>query len=83
MNSDKWGKKIVGLGIPVMSPEDMRKRKPDYLLVLPYQFIDEITLQEKDLILNNGTKLIVTIPRFRIIDANDVRRLEAKAKTQK
>jgi len=66
MNSDKWGKYIVGTGIPIMSVEEYRKKKPDYLLVLPYHFIDEIRDQEKDF-LKNGGKMIVAIPDFRII----------------
>ena len=66
MNSDKWGKYIVGTGIPIMSVEDYRKKKPDYLLVLPYHFINEIREQEKDF-LKNGGKMIVAIPEFKII----------------
>ena len=66
MNSDKWRKYIVGTGIPIMSVEDYRKKKPDYLLVLPYHFIDEIREQEKDF-LKNGGKMIVAIPEFKII----------------
>jgi hypothetical protein len=66
MNSDKWGKYIVGTGIPIMSVEDYRKQKPDYLLVLPYHFLDEIRQQEKDFI-KNGGKMIVAIPDFKVI----------------
>lgn len=69
MNPSKWGKYIVGTGIPIMSIEQYRKEKPDYLLVLPYHFIKEIKEQEKDF-LKTGGKMIVAIPRFRII-AND------------
>ncbi len=65
-NSDKWGKYIVGTGIPIMSVEEYRKQKPDYLLVLPYHFLDEIKAQEKEF-LKNGGKMIIAIPSFRVI----------------
>ncbi len=65
-SKDKWGKFIVGTGIPIISLEDYRKRKPDYLFVLPYHFVDEIREQEKDFITRGG-KLIVAIPEFRVI----------------
>jgi hypothetical protein len=66
MNSDKWGKYIVGTGIPIMSVEEYRKQKPDYLLVLPYHFLGEIKEQEKEY-LKNGGKMIVAIPKFKVI----------------
>jgi hypothetical protein len=65
-NSDKWGKYIVGTGIPIMSVEEYRKQKPDYLLVLPYHFLDEIKAQEKEF-LKSGGKMIIAIPSFTVI----------------
>jgi hypothetical protein len=67
VNSDKWGKYSVGTNILIMSIEDYRKQKPDFLLVLPYHFLDEIRAQEKEF-LRNGGKMIVSIPDFKIID---------------
>jgi len=69
MNSDKWGKYIVGAGIPIMSVEEYRKQKPDYLFVLPYHFLEEIQQQERDF-LKNGGKMIVALPQFRVISKN-------------
>jgi NDP-4-keto-2,6-dideoxyhexose 3-C-methyltransferase len=66
MNSDKWGKYIVGTSIPIMSVEDYRKQKPDFLLVLPYHFLEEIKTQEHEF-LENGGKMIVAIPDFKVI----------------
>jgi len=65
-NPDKRGKYIVGTGIPIMSVEEYRKEKPDYLFVLPYHFIEEIKDQERNF-LEKGGKMIVVIPKFRII----------------
>ena len=65
-NPDKWGKYIVGTGIKIIPLNQYRQEKPDYLLVLPYHFIDEIKDQEKEFV-DNGGKLIVAIPTVRVI----------------
>ena len=66
-NPAKWGKKIVGTEIPIISEEQARKEKPDYFLVLPWYFIKEFRLREKDY-LKNGGKFLVPLPQFHIID---------------
>ena len=66
-NKDKWGKYIAGTGIKIISIDQYRREKPDYLLVLPYHFIDEIKEQEKEFI-NDGGKLIIAIPNVRVIE---------------
>ncbi len=65
-NSEKWGRKTVGTLIPIVSKEEARRDKPDYFLVLPHHFLDEIMRDEKDY-LESGGKFIVPLPRFRVI----------------
>jgi len=65
-NPDKWGKKTVGSLIPIVSPEEMRKRKLDYLLVNTWHFLDEIIKQEKDYV-NSDCKFIVALPEFKVL----------------
>jgi hypothetical protein len=65
-NPVKFGLKTVGSNIPICSEEEMRKAKPDYLLVLPWHFIYEFCKREKDY-LDNGGKFIVPCPKFEII----------------
>ena len=65
-NSDKWGKKTIGSLIPIISPEEMRKRNPDYLLVNTWHFFEEIKNQE-DEFFRKGGKFIVTLPEFKVI----------------
>jgi NDP-4-keto-2,6-dideoxyhexose 3-C-methyltransferase len=65
-NSAKWGKKTIGSNIPIYSEEEMRKNKPDYLLILPWQFIEEFKEREKDFSISGG-KFIVPCPKFEII----------------
>jgi hypothetical protein len=63
----KFGLKTVGTNIPIYSEEYMRKQNPDYMLVLPWHFINEFRRREKDY-LNNGGKFIVPCPSFEIIE---------------
>jgi hypothetical protein len=64
----KYGLKTVATNIPIIPEDEMRKMKPDYLLVLPWHFIEEFTKREKDY-LNDGGKFIVPCPEFKIIGA--------------
>jgi hypothetical protein len=62
----KYGLYTAGSDIPIISEEEMRERKPDYLLVLPWVFIDEFVSREKDY-LDNGGHFIIPCPEFKII----------------
>ena len=65
-NSDKWGRKSVGTEIQIISEEEARKDRPDYLLILPWHFLNEFIDREKEF-LKNGGQFIVPLPEFRII----------------
>jgi NDP-4-keto-2,6-dideoxyhexose 3-C-methyltransferase len=62
----KWGLKTVGTNIPIYSEDDMRKANPDYLLVLPWHFINEFVERESEY-LKGGGKFITPCPKFEII----------------
>jgi hypothetical protein len=62
----KFGLKTVGTNIPIYSEDEMRKAKPDYLLVLPWHFINEFCEREREF-LSKGGKFIVPCPKFEII----------------
>lgn len=62
----KFGLKTVGTNIPIYSEDEMRKAKPDYLLVLPWHFINEFVERESEF-LKGGGKFIVPCPTFEII----------------
>src|SRR5206468_7922413 len=68
-NPEKWGRKTPGTGIPIVSKDEARRDKPDYFLVLPHHFLDEIRRQESDY-LRSGGKFIVPLPKFRIVTQN-------------
>lgn len=65
-SKDKWGRQMVGTGIPIISLEQFRKDKPDYLFLLPYHILEELKVQEKEF-LDNGGKIFVVIPKFEIV----------------
>ena len=62
----KFGLETVGTKIPIYSEDEMRKAKPDYLLVLPWHFINEFIEREGDYLAGGG-KFIVPCPQFRVI----------------
>lgn len=63
----KFGLKTVGTNIPIYSEDEMRKAKPDYLLILPWHFINEFYEREIDYLIQGG-KFIVPCPTFEIIE---------------
>ena len=67
----KFGKKTIGTEIPIISEEEMRAAKPDYLLVLPWHFIDEFVKRETEF-LESGGALVVPCPEFKIITKDDI-----------
>jgi hypothetical protein len=62
----KFGLKTIGTNIPIYSEDEMRREKPDYLLILPWHFINEFIVRENEF-LQNGGKFIVPCPKFQII----------------
>lgn len=62
----KHGKYTAGSWIPIISEEEMRKSKPDYLFIFPWHFKQNFLEREKEL-LQNGTKLIFPLPELEMI----------------
>ena len=64
-NPLKFNKYTPGTGIKIISENVSRKLKPDFFLVLPWHFKEEILLREKNMI-KKGTKFIFPLPHLRI-----------------
>lgn len=62
----KIGLKTVGTNIPIISESEMRINPPDYLLILPWHFVEEFKSRE-DEFLSKGGKFIVPCPKLEII----------------
>jgi SAM-dependent methyltransferase len=65
-NPLKQGLYSPGMNIPVLSPDVIRERRPDYLLVLAWNFFDEIRGQLADYE-KAGGKFIVPLPTPHIV----------------
>lgn len=65
-NARKWGARTLGSDIPIISEEDARLMRPDYFLVLPYHFLEEMMSREKDF-LEGGGKFIVPVPMVKVL----------------
>lgn len=65
-NPFKIGKYMIGSDVLIKSEADMRAAKPDYLLVLPYSFIEGFKKREAELV-SRGTKFIIPLPDVRVL----------------
>jgi hypothetical protein len=66
-NPYKQGKYTPGTRIPILAPEAIRERRPDYLFVLPWNLKDEIVAQA-GYIREWGGRFVVPLPRVQVID---------------
>ena len=64
-NPKKEGK-MTSTGIKIIMEEQMRNEEPDYLLVLPWHFKEEI-IQREHQFLEKGGQIIFPFPEFEII----------------
>jgi len=58
--------KMTSTGIKIIMEETMRENPPDYLLVLPWHFKDEILSREKGF-LEKGGQIVFPFPNFEIV----------------
>jgi hypothetical protein len=65
-NPYKHGKFTPGTHIPIYPPDKITETRPDYLLILPWNFKDEI-MNQMTYIRNWGGKFIVPIPEVTIL----------------
>lgn len=65
-NQEKWGTKIASVGIPIISEEQARAEKPDYMLILPWFFKEEFLKREKRY-LKSGGHFIFPLPHLEVI----------------
>ena len=66
-NLYKQGKFLPGTHIPIQHPDELRKRRPDYVLILPWNFKDEI-MQQLAFIREWGGRFVVPIPRVTVYE---------------
>ena len=62
--ASKQGKYLPGARIPILGPEALLDRKPDYILILPWNITDEVTNQLSHA-RNWGARFVTAVPRLR------------------
>lgn len=67
-NPAKVGANFTAIGVPIISEEEARADKPDYMIIGPWFFaFPEIVTREKEYIMSGG-QLIVPLPKVEIIN---------------
>jgi len=72
VNSDKLGCVTPGTWIPIVSEVDAKAANPDYFLVLPWHFRENLVAREQEF-LHRGGKLIFPLPAIDIVEAKLLR----------
>jgi hypothetical protein len=66
VNKDKFGCYTPGTLIPIISEAEARAMKPDYFMVLPWHFKDNIVAKEADY-LRSGGKMFFPLPELEAV----------------
>lgn len=66
VNVDKFGSYTPGSMIPIISEEEAKAMNPDYFLVLPWHFKNNIITKEKEY-LESGGKLFFPLPSLEVV----------------
>jgi hypothetical protein len=65
-NPYKQGKFLPGTHIPIYPPDRIKERRPDYVLILPWNFKDEI-IEQISYIRDWGGQFVVPIPQVTVL----------------
>jgi SAM-dependent methyltransferase len=65
--ASKQGKYLPGSRIPIVAPEMLAERKPDYVLILPWNIAEEVRTQQQR-VRDWGGRFVVAIPRLTTLE---------------
>lgn len=63
--ASKQGKFMPGSHIPILTPEELRQRRPDYVVILPWNIADEV-VKANEFVREWGGQFVVAVPALRI-----------------
>jgi cyclopropane fatty-acyl-phospholipid synthase-like methyltransferase len=66
VNPDKFGAFTPGTRIPIISEKDARALKPDYFLVMPWHFRENLLAREQAF-LESGGKMLFPLPAIEVV----------------
>jgi SAM-dependent methyltransferase len=64
---EKQGRFLPGTRLPVFAPDEIRRKRPDYVLILPWNLKKEIMTEMAD-ISSWGGKFVIAIPKLEILE---------------
>ncbi|HEY8078540.1 MAG TPA: methyltransferase C-terminal domain-containing protein, partial [Labilithrix sp.] len=62
----KQGRLMPGIGVPIVAPEELVAKRPDYCLLLTWNFADEI-LAQQSAYREKGGRFVIPVPSVRIV----------------
>jgi SAM-dependent methyltransferase len=62
----KQGRYMPGVRVPIVAPDALMERRPDYVLLLTWNFADEI-LRQQDTFRRAGGRFVIPVPDVRIV----------------
>lgn len=68
VNPDKFGAYTPGTFIPIVSEQEVRAIKPEYLMILPWHFRDTFLSREREHLARGG-KLIFPLPEIEVVSS--------------
>jgi hypothetical protein len=71
VNPFKFGRYTPGTGIPIISEADAHALRPDYFLVMPWHFRENIVARERQYLADGG-RLIFPLPDVSIVGEESV-----------
>ncbi len=63
----KQGKFMPGNHLPILPPAELAKRKPDWVIILPWNIADEVLQQQKQQVQAWGGKFVIAVPELKVL----------------
>jgi SAM-dependent methyltransferase len=63
----KQGKFMPGNHLPILPPAELAKRKPDWVIILPWNIADEVLQQQQQQVAAWGGKFVIAVPELKVL----------------
>jgi len=63
----KQGKFMPGSHIPILAPTELVVRKPDWVIILPWNISDEV-IQQQQQVLSWGGRFVIAVPELKVLE---------------